>query len=43
MRIRACADAGVDCLRLAPQGKTAAEQIADLEMAVDLIRTTTGD
>ena len=42
-RIRAYADAGVDCLRLAPQGTTAADQIAHLEMAVDLIRTATGD
>ena len=38
-RIRAYADAGVNCLRLAPQGRTAAEQIAHLEMATDLIRS----
>ena len=42
-RIAAYADAGVNCLRLAPQGKTAADQIAHLEMAVDLIRSVTGD
>lgn len=40
-RVRAYAAAGVDCLRLAPQGRTAAEQIAHLEMAVDLIRSAT--
>lgn len=36
-RIQAYADAGVDCLRVAPVGRTAAEQIAHLEMATDLI------
>jgi F420-dependent oxidoreductase-like protein len=40
-RIRACAAAGIDCLRLGARGNTAAEQIANLEMAVDLIKTTT--
>lgn len=40
-RIRAAASAGIDCLRLGPQGKTAAEQIANLEQAVDLIRSAT--
>jgi F420-dependent oxidoreductase-like protein len=38
-RLRAYAAAGVDCLRLAPRGRTAGEQIAHLEMAVDLIRS----
>ena len=38
-RVRAAETAGIKCLRLGPQGKTAAEQIANLEMAVDLIRT----
>lgn len=38
-RVRAYTAAGVDCLRLSPQGKTADEQIAHLEMAVDLIRS----
>ncbi len=32
---------GVQCMRLALQGKTASEQIADLEMSVDLIRSET--
>lgn len=36
-RIAACATAGVDCLRLAPQGTTSADRIAHLEMAIDLI------
>jgi len=40
-RVRAYAAAGVDGLRLSPQGKTAAEQIAHLEMAVDLINSAT--
>ena len=40
-RIRAYAAAGVDCLRLAPQGRTSAKQIAHLEMAVDLINAET--
>jgi len=38
-RVRAAANAGVNCLRLGAQGKTSAEQIAHLEMAVDLIRS----
>jgi len=38
-RVRAAETAGINCLRLGPQGKTAAEQIANLEMAVDLIRS----
>ena len=42
-RISAYVAAGVNCLRLAPQGKTAADQIAHLEMAVDLIRSAAGD
>lgn len=40
-RLRSYAAAGINGLRLAPRGKTAAEQIAHLEMAVDLIRSTT--
>ena len=40
-RVRALAAAGVKCLRLAPQGKTASDQIAHLEMAVDLIASAT--
>ncbi|MCC6641736.1 MAG: LLM class flavin-dependent oxidoreductase [Deltaproteobacteria bacterium] len=40
-RIRAYAAAGVDTLRLGPHGRTAAEQIDHLEMAVDLVRSTT--
>lgn len=40
-RIRAYEAAGVDCLRLGPQGRTASEQIAHLEMVVDLIRSAT--
>lgn len=40
-RIRAIEAAGVGCMRVAPQGKTAADQIAHLEMAVDLIRSET--
>jgi len=38
-RIRAYATAGVDCLRLGSQGQTTGDQIAHLEMAVDLIRS----
>lgn len=38
-RVAAYARAGVDHLRLAPQGRTAREQIEHLEMAVDLIRS----
>lgn len=37
-RIRAFRDAGVDVLRLAPNGRDSKEQIAHLEMAIDLIR-----
>ena len=40
-RIRAYAVAGVDCLRLAPQGRTSAKQIDHLELAVDLIHSAT--
>jgi len=40
-RIRAYAAAGVDTLRLGSQGRTPSEQIAHLEMAVDLIRSAT--
>ncbi len=40
-RIRAYRAAGVNGLRLAPQGRTAAEQIAHLEMVVDLVRSAT--
>ncbi|MFV0524873.1 MAG: LLM class flavin-dependent oxidoreductase [Acidimicrobiales bacterium] len=38
-RVRAYARAGVDVLRLGPQGRTAAEQITHLEQAVDLINS----
>lgn len=41
-RVRAYAAAGIDGLRLGPNGKTAGEQIAHLEQAVDLIRSATG-
>ncbi len=41
-RIRACSAAGIDCLRLGARGATAAEQIENLEMSVDLIRSSTG-
>ena len=40
-RVRAAEAAGINCLRIGPQGKTAAEQIADLEMTVDLIQSAT--
>ena len=40
-RLKAYAAAGVGCLRLSPQGKTAADQISHLEMAVDLINSAT--
>ncbi len=40
-RIRAYTAAGVNCLRLGPQGRTTGEQIEHLEMAVDLIRSAT--
>ncbi len=36
-RIRAYADAGVNCLRLSPTGSTASEQIADLEATMELV------
>jgi len=39
-RVRACAAAGVNALRLSAQGKTSTEQIAHLEMAVDLINSS---
>ena len=42
-RIRAYAAAGVDSLRLGPQGRTAVENIDHLEMAVDLIRSATNN
>lgn len=40
-RVRAYAAAGVQCLRLGPRGKTAAEQIQNLEETVGLIRSAT--
>lgn len=40
-RIRAYQAAGVDGLRLAPKGRTAADQIEHLEMSVDLVRSAT--
>ena len=40
-RIRAFRDAGVDVFRLAPQGRTAKERIANLEYQADLIRSET--
>ena len=40
-RVRALAAAGVDAVRLGPVGTTAAEQIAHLEMAVDLVKRAT--
>ncbi len=40
-RIWAFRDAGVDVLRLSPEGKTAKEQIANLEYSLDLIRSET--
>ena len=39
---RVARDAGVDVFRLAPQGRTAKERIANLEYQVDLIRSETG-
>jgi F420-dependent oxidoreductase-like protein len=36
-RVKAYAAAGVNCLRIAPQGRTAADQIEHLEMAMELI------
>ncbi|MDG2336172.1 MAG: LLM class flavin-dependent oxidoreductase [Myxococcota bacterium] len=38
-RIRACREAGVNVLRLGPEGKTAKERIANLEYSLDLIRS----
>jgi F420-dependent oxidoreductase-like protein len=38
-RIRAYRDAGVNVLRVAPNGRTAKEQIAHLEQSIDLIRS----
>ena len=40
-RIRAFRDAGVDVFRLAPQGRTVKERIANLEYQADLIRSET--
>jgi F420-dependent oxidoreductase-like protein len=40
-RVRALDAAGVNSLRIAPQGTTSADQIAHLEMAVDLIGSET--
>ena len=40
-RVRACAAAGVDGLRLGPSGTTAAEQIENLERSVAIIRSAT--
>ncbi len=42
-RIRAYRAAGVNGLRIGPQGRTATDQIANLEMTVDLIRSATSD
>ena len=42
-RVRTYAAAGVDTLRVAPQGRTSTEQIAHLEMAMDLIASATAD
>lgn len=42
-RVRAYRAAGVNALRLGPQGRTADEQIAHLEMAVDLVRSAGSD
>jgi len=42
-RVRATRAAGVNCLRLGTQGKTATEQIAHLEQTVDLIRSATAE
>jgi hypothetical protein len=42
-RVRAAEAAGVNCLRLGAQGKTAAEQIAHLELSVDLIRSASSN
>jgi F420-dependent oxidoreductase-like protein len=40
-RIRAYRDAGVDCLRLSPEGKGAKAQIENLERTMDLITSET--
>jgi alkanesulfonate monooxygenase SsuD/methylene tetrahydromethanopterin reductase-like flavin-dependent oxidoreductase (luciferase family) len=40
-RIRAYRDAGVDCLRLSPEGKGAKAQISNLERTMDLITSET--
>jgi hypothetical protein len=40
-RVRALEAVGVNALRLGPVGKTSAEQIAHLEMAVDLVQRAT--
>lgn len=40
-RVRAYAAAGVDTLRVAPHGRTSTEQIAHLEMTMDLIASAT--
>ena len=42
-RVRAIAGAGVNGMRVAAQGSTAAEQIAHLETVVDIIRSETAD
>jgi F420-dependent oxidoreductase-like protein len=42
-RVRAAEAAGINCLRLGAQGKTAAEQIAHLELSVDLIRSASSN
>ena len=38
-RIKAYVAAGINALRLSPRGRTAAEQIENLEQSVDLIRS----
>ena len=40
-RVQAIADAGIDSVRITPQGRTVSDQIAHLEMAVDLITSAT--
>ena len=42
-RLVAYADAGVDCLRLSARGRTASEQIENLEQAVELVGSATPD
>ena len=39
-RIQAMGAAGVDCIRISPQGRTPADQIAHLELVMDLVRTS---